>query len=418
MNWPFPSEGQDPWFDAFQGLVNALDASSFAHRENDPVVLMEGGLVSWDASTGVLDWAGTIEINASITGFRWNLPTDSINLQEGQLLYVEITRSPTDNKTVTSQISTQLPSTDTTLFLALRRNNRIYWRNGKVLNDGDSINVFEVSGGGGGGEVNTGVNVGAGTGLLFRNKVGLNLNFRSLIGGTNTTVTNNADDITIDSTGEANTGVNVGAGTGNVFRDKTGVDLNLKTLIGGTNVNVTDNVDDITIDATGEANTGANVGAGSGQVFRDKTGTTINLKTLIGGTNVTVTNNADDITIDATGGGGGSGLTPLAINEQTPDVPYTVIGSFEVDGSANPTPDFVVVANVSGAGLNGDVQLFNFTDSAAEVTINFTETTPTQKTAVTSLPIGIKLYEVRVRLNNGVGPSDLLFARWAGLDLS
>lgn len=54
----------------------------------------------------------------------------------------------------------------------------------------------------------------------------------------------------VSGTGEANTGANVGAGTGQVFRDKIGVVLNFKSLIGGTNVTITDNSDDITIDAT------------------------------------------------------------------------------------------------------------------------------------------------------------------------
>jgi len=55
----------------------------------------------------------------------------------------------------------------------------------------------------GGGEVNTGSNVGAGTGLVFKTKVGVQLRFKSLIGGTNVTVTNNTDDITIDASGSA-----------------------------------------------------------------------------------------------------------------------------------------------------------------------------------------------------------------------
>ena len=50
--------------------------------------------------------------------------------------------------------------------------------------------------------------------------------------------------------GEINTGANVGSGTGQVFRDKTGVTLNFKTLLQGANIIITDNADDITIAAT------------------------------------------------------------------------------------------------------------------------------------------------------------------------
>ncbi len=44
-----------------------------------------------------------------------------------------------------------------------------------------------------------GANVGSGTGLVFRDKTGTTLNFKSLIAGTDIIVTNNADDITIDT---------------------------------------------------------------------------------------------------------------------------------------------------------------------------------------------------------------------------
>lgn len=50
--------------------------------------------------------------------------------------------------------------------------------------------------------------------------------------------------------GESNDGVNVGTGSG-IYRDKTGISINLRSIIGGTNVTVTENADDITIDATG-----------------------------------------------------------------------------------------------------------------------------------------------------------------------
>jgi len=44
-----------------------------------------------------------------------------------------------------------------------------------------------------------GANVGSGAGLVFRDKTGTTLNFRSLIAGTDIVITNNADDITIDT---------------------------------------------------------------------------------------------------------------------------------------------------------------------------------------------------------------------------
>jgi len=81
---------------------------------------------------------------------------------------------------------------------------------------------------------------------------------------TSTVVPNNNDVLTWNSTnsewvpaappgasgGEANTAANVGLGEGDIFRDKTGVTLNLKTIKAGTNVSISNDVDEVTISAT------------------------------------------------------------------------------------------------------------------------------------------------------------------------
>jgi len=107
--------------------------------------------------------------------------------------------------------------------------------------------------------------------------------------------------------GEINDGVNVGAGEGAVFKDKVGVDLRFRTLKQGSNVVITENADEIEIASTdtGEVNTGSNVGAGEGTVFKDKTGVTLNFKSLKQGANIVITNNANEIEIAGTGGGSG-----------------------------------------------------------------------------------------------------------------
>jgi len=57
-------------------------------------------------------------------------------------------------------------------------------------------------GGGGGGEINTGANVGAGAGI-FRDKTGVQLNFKSLTAGAGVTLTPSADEIQITATAVA-----------------------------------------------------------------------------------------------------------------------------------------------------------------------------------------------------------------------
>ena len=83
------------------------------------------------------------------------------------------------------------------------------------------------------GEPNTATNVGSGIGL-YKNKIGETLNFKSLVAGSNVTITETANEVTINASGgggggEANTASNVGGAAG-FFKQKTGVDLEFRTL--------------------------------------------------------------------------------------------------------------------------------------------------------------------------------------------
>jgi hypothetical protein len=61
----------------------------------------------------------------------------------------------------------------------------------------------DITAGAAGGEANTSSNVGTGTGLLAKAKVGVDLPFKSLKQSTGITITNNADDVTIAASASA-----------------------------------------------------------------------------------------------------------------------------------------------------------------------------------------------------------------------
>lgn len=98
----------------------------------------------------------------------------------------------------------------------------------------------------GGGENNTGANVGAGTGQIFRDKTGVFINLRTLLQGTDITITTAGDEITINSTaaGQANTMSTDGTGV-TIVKTKVGVDLPVRSFVDSTTIDWVQNVNDI-----------------------------------------------------------------------------------------------------------------------------------------------------------------------------
>lgn len=113
-----------------------------------------------------------------------------------------------------------------------------------------------------------------------------------LVAGTNITLTYSdvANTLTVDATGgaggEANTASNLGAGNG-VFAQKVGVDLQFKSLVAGSNVTLTPDANTITIASTG-----------GGSSFT--TTTTATSKTLVNFERCFVTAATQTITLPAT----------------------------------------------------------------------------------------------------------------------
>jgi len=164
-------------------------------------------------------------------------------------------------------------------------------------------------------KIESGSNLGAGR-QVFKQVVGTDMEFRTIVAGTGINVTADANEITIEntSTGEVNTASNVGTGVF-VFLQKTLQDLEFRSLLANAEILITQNALDLafSIGAIAQSKitglvtalaskleTLANVGTGAGLIFRDKIGVTANLKSLLAGTGISITNNADDIEISAT----------------------------------------------------------------------------------------------------------------------
>ncbi len=122
----------------------------------------------------------------------------------------------------------------------------------------------------------------------------------------------------IPGSGEANTASNVGGGSG-VFKQKTGVDLELRSMVAGSNMTITETADEITFDASGgsgEVNTASNLGAGEG-VFAQKTAQDLEFKSLVAGSGISLASTATELTVTSTSAG-----IPLVDDDAARDAAY------------------------------------------------------------------------------------------------
>ena len=155
-------------------------------------------------------------------------------------------------------------------------------------------------------------NVGGGTGL-YKNFTST-YNFKTLVAGSNVSISPNTDTVTIsvNNIGEINTASNSGAGIG-LYKDKTGANLNFKSIIAGNNISFdTSNANQIVINSTGGSSnsTGQNIGAGVGRVYVSNLASVLRFKSIKAGNNIQIIDGASEIIINATSianteGGGG-----------------------------------------------------------------------------------------------------------------
>lgn len=218
------------------------------------------------------------------------------------------------------------------------------------------------------GEINTASVVGAGEDI-FKEKSGTDLVFRSIRGdGSTIAVSTVGDDIVISAPiiGEDNQAANLPGGTG-IFAQKNGEVLEFKSLIAGTNITLTPEANTITIDASaaGEANSGTNVGTGN-EIFKEKSGTNLVFRSLTAGSGIVLTNSIDgnEIEIAATGGGGGSAIT-VRDEGSIIDTGLTELNFTGAGVTASQTSPGVVEVAITSGGGGG-------TDESVKVTANDT----------------------------------------------
>jgi len=149
MLWPFASENQDPWHDAYVDQIRAQDASGFAAREDRNIILAGGGTLTWSTVTG-LTWTDSFLVWSPSTGFFSRLVPATLLPLAGQIIRAEITRAPGQNVNVSAEVANIALNTDNSLVLGLRHGTSFIFRNGTIIKDGTTIEAEDLFSGGGG----------------------------------------------------------------------------------------------------------------------------------------------------------------------------------------------------------------------------------------------------------------------------
>lgn len=139
MNWPVPSENEAPWYRAFEDMVRAQDAASFASREDRNLVITGGAYIGWDLGTSTLSWSEPILISSPVTGVTVSIPASSFVMDRGDMVFVNLVRAPIQPATLMPEIAQQLPASDSLFLIAVRIDDLIYFRNDQRMADGDIL---------------------------------------------------------------------------------------------------------------------------------------------------------------------------------------------------------------------------------------------------------------------------------------
>jgi hypothetical protein len=201
----------------------------------------------------------------------------------------------------------------------------------------------------GDGEINTASNLGTGDGV-FSSKLGSDLRFKSLKGGTNITLSSTTDEITVNSTGGTTNLSYTASPTNGIVNSNTGTNATIP-LADGTNAGLLSPADKTKLDNTSGTNTGDQnlfstiAVAGQDNVIAETTSDTLN---LVAGTNITITTDqtTDSITINSTGGGSGT------INASSVSfVPTGNVASSDVQSAIQELDSEKQIALVSGTNI-------------------------------------------------------------------
>tara|TARA_Y100000310_G_C20698303_1_gene827292 strand:+ start:4019 stop:5263 length:1245 start_codon:yes stop_codon:yes gene_type:complete len=148
---PYPSDGQDPYYPAFEAMLKSIDSISFADFSDRNMIFSGGGSVSWVGSK--LSFTEAIVFTEATYGQRQSLSAVSdVYIPSGHFLHTEVSRGNTASVTLGVNVDSSIPINTQAVMLAWHNpvDGSLIWRSGSRQAEGQVItdvgNSSEASG--------------------------------------------------------------------------------------------------------------------------------------------------------------------------------------------------------------------------------------------------------------------------------
>lgn len=145
--WAYPVKNERDWFDQFVTLLGSIDEAAYTAREQRSVVIMTEATFSFAA--GVLSWDQPVVILCPTTGYFWTVDAGSQVVSNGQMIYASLPSGLQGGVTVTFDSDVPSFNNDAYWVFAYRYDSagqRLFFRNGRCLNAGESAQLFSANG--------------------------------------------------------------------------------------------------------------------------------------------------------------------------------------------------------------------------------------------------------------------------------
>lgn len=145
LRLPYPGQNENPFYEAFQAFVSAVDRKLLGSVEDRNLLLSGGGELSWTLQPGgggLLTWDEPFAVFSPVSGLLETLAAGSISLAEGEFLFVRVARLPLTPTTLVAAKASRVDldaGQGDPLIIGLRKGGKLYLRTGSVLSDGDVL---------------------------------------------------------------------------------------------------------------------------------------------------------------------------------------------------------------------------------------------------------------------------------------